>query len=134
MGNGRMGGQQVPSERQRQAMSMNRNAMMIAYVKDVRKPSPDSIRDATNDVSRYRWPAISSALQVSALFCLLEVMSTDTYLLLVDPQPDMYPQFSKIEKMQFQEKFSNVSKNLTEMDKYLGMFLAAYFCTMLLSI
>ena len=38
--------------------------------------------------------------------------------------PDVYRQYSEMEKAQFRERFETVCRNLGEMDKYLGMILA----------
>ena len=44
---------------------------------------------------------------------------------LVAGQPDIYRNYSEMEKAQFRARFEVTCKNLAEMDKYLGMFLAA---------
>ena len=43
----------------------------------------------------------------------------------IDNQPDIFRQLSEMEKIQFRTKFESVVKNLGDMERYLGMFLAA---------
>ena len=46
-------------------------------------------------------------------------------MFVLDGQPDVFRTFSEMEKIQFRTKFESVAKSLGDMDKYLGMFLAA---------
>ena len=52
--------------------------------------------------------------------------STETHALcIIAGTADVYRTLSEMEKMQFRMRFDGVCKNLQEMDKYLGMFMAA---------